>query len=79
MNQAVAKFLKNKNVDPRFKEEVRRIIEEMLEQFKYRFAHETLRSMLAQLDEHGYLTDAQLLAVDNIKNSVFNQKGRRRR
>ena len=62
------------NVDP---EKVVREIKGMLVGSDYLYAEGTLRSILAWIEEHGYVTARQVQAIDHIADAPQRQNPRR--
>lgn len=71
MSDALEQFI-NKNSNRA--EEYREIIEEMMNNYSaYHYAESTLLGILDYIDENDTITDAQIQAIENIKEKPSNQ------
>lgn len=50
------------------------IIEDMLGDYSYRFAEQTLIGIYDFIEKNNYITDKQIEAIDNIKKSIYERQ-----
>ena len=76
MSNEIDKFL-NRNVD-KVAEWTRKLIDMIDRPDLYGYADDTLRSILAHMEDNGDITDGQMRAVENIRRKPSSKYGRRR-
>lgn len=75
MSNEIDKFL-NRNIDLILEQTQK--IEDMLDTGNYRYADDTLRSILSHMEETGNISEAQIRAIENIRRKPSTRYGRRR-